>query len=147
PNADPHRVTQELVDIVGIDPDDVILASAKENIGIDDILERIVEVVPEPEGSADEPLQALIFDSLYDSYRGVVEYVCIKEGQVKVGDKLKMMATNKEYEVLEVGVFTPKEEKCDLLTVGDVGFITAAIKNVKDTRVGDTITNAKNGAI
>src|SRR5699024_9287353 len=147
PNADPHRVTQELVDIVGIDPDDVILASAKENIGIDDILERIVEVVPEPEGSADEPLQALIFDSLYDSYRGVVAYVCVKEGQIKVGDKVKMMATEKEYEVLEVGVFTPKEEKRDLLTVGDVGYITAAIKNVKDTRVGDTITNAKNGAI
>src|SRR5699024_6582946 len=140
PNADPDRVTQELVDIVGIDPGDVILASAKENIGIEDILERIVDVVPEPEGDPEDPLKALIFDSLYDSYRGVVAYICVKEGQVKVGDTVKMMATDKEYEVLEVGVFTPKEEKKDVLTVGDVGYLTAAIKNVKDTRVGDTIT-------
>lgn len=146
PNADPDRVTQELVDIVGIDPDDVILASAKDNIGIEDILERIVEVVPEPEGDPEEPLKALIFDSLYDSYRGVVAYVCVKEGEIRVGDKVRMMATDQEYEVLEVGVFTPKEEKRDVLTIGDVGYITAAIKNVKDTRVGDTITNAENGA-
>lgn len=146
PNADPDRVTQELVDIVGIDPDDVILASAKENIGIDEILERIVERVPEPEGNADEPLKALIFDSLYDSYRGVIAYICVKEGQVKVGDKIKMMASGKEYEVLEVGVFTPKAVNKDVLTVGDVGYLTAAIKDVKDTRVGDTITLAENGA-
>jgi len=146
PNADPERVTQELVDIVGINPDDVILASAKENIGIEDILERVVEAVPEPEGDPNEALKALIFDSLYDPYRGVVAYVCVKEGQINVGDKIKMMATNKEYEVLEVGVFTPKEEKRSHLTVGDVGYMTAAIKNVKDTRVGDTITNALHGA-
>src|SRR5690625_4738129 len=94
PNADPERVTQELVDIVGINPDDVILASAKENIGIDDILERIVEAVPEPEGDPEEPLKALIFDSLYDPYRGVVAYICVKQGQVKVGDRIKMMASD-----------------------------------------------------
>src|SRR5699024_1963731 len=136
PNADPDRVTQELVDIVGIDPDDVILASAKDNIGIEDILERIVDVVPEPEGDPNDPLKALIFDSLYDSYRGVVAYVFVKEGQIKVGDKVKMMASDKEYEVLEVGVCTAKEESRDMRAVGDVGYIPAAIKNVKDTRLG-----------
>lgn len=146
PNADPERVTQELVDIVGIDPNDVILASAKENIGIDEILERIVDRVPAPAGKEDEPLKALIFDSLYDSYRGVIASICVKEGQVKVGDKIKMMASGKEYEVLELGVLTPKAMSKDVLTVGDVGFLTAAIKEVKDTRVGDTITTAENGA-
>ena len=146
PNADPERVTQELVDIIGIDPDDVILASAKENIGIEDILESIVERIPPPAGSVEAPLKALIFDSLYDSYRGVIAYVCIKEGQVKVGDRIRMMASEKEYEVLELGVFTPKAENKDVLTIGDVGFLTAAIKDVKDTRVGDTITLAENGA-
>lgn len=147
PNADPERVTKELVDIVGIDPDDVILASAKENIGIDEILERIVERVPAPEGSVDAPLKALIFDSLYDSYRGVIASICVKEGQVKVGEKIKMMATGKDHEVLELGVLTPKAVHKDVLTVGDVGFLTAAIKEVKDTRVGDTITTAENGAV
>ncbi|MEI3613328.1 translation elongation factor 4 [Pseudogracilibacillus sp. SO30301A] len=146
PNADPERVTQELVDIVGIDPDDVILASAKENIGIEAILERIVERVPAPEGKEEDPLRALIFDSLYDSYRGVIASICVKEGQVKVGDKIKMMASEKEYEVLELGVLTPKAVSKEVLTVGDVGYLTAAIKEVKDTRVGDTITTAENGA-
>lgn len=146
PNADPERVTQELVDIIGIDPDDVILASAKENIGIEDILERVVERVPAPEGDIDHPLQALIFDSLYDPYRGVVAYVCIKEGQVKLGDTIKMMATGKTYEVTELGVFKPGAVNKDILTVGEVGFLTASIKEVKDTRVGDTITTKDHGA-
>lgn len=146
PNADPERVTQELVDVIGIDPDDVILASAKENIGIDEILESIVERIPPPEGDPKKPLKALIFDSMYDSYRGVVAYVCIKEGEVKVGDKIKMMSTGKEFEVTEVGVHTPKEVSKNKLTVGEVGYITASIKNVQDTRVGDTITLAENGA-
>ena len=146
PNADPERVTQELVDIIGIDPNDVILASAKENIGIDEILESIVERIPPPSGEVDKPLKALIFDSMYDSYRGVVAYICVKEGEVKVGDKIKMMSTGKEFEVTEVGVHTPKEMNKEKLTVGEVGFLTASIKNVKDTRVGDTITLAENGA-
>lgn len=146
PNADTDRVTQELVDIIGIDPDDVILASAKENIGISEILEQIVERIPEPAGDKDAPLKALIFDSLYDSYRGVIAYVCIKEGEVRTGEKIKMMGTDKEYEVLEVGVFTPKPEVTDVLTVGDVGYLIAAIKEVKETRVGDTITTVVNGA-
>ncbi len=146
PNADPDRVTQELVDIVGIDPDDVILASAKENIGIGEILERIVEVIPPPAGDLEAPLKGLVFDSVYDSYRGVIASVCVKDGQVKPGDKIKMMASQKEYEVIEVGVHTPKAISQDILTVGDVGYLTAAIKEVKDTEVGDTITHAENGA-
>jgi len=146
PNADPERVTQELVDVLGVNPDDVILASAKDNLGIDEILERIVEVVPPPKGEDDNPLQALIFDSLYDSYRGVVAYVSIQEGSVKVGDKIRMMATGKEYEVNEVGVFTPQAKEMKELSVGDVGYLTASIKNVGDTRVGDTITHVSNPA-
>ncbi|HLQ97975.1 MAG TPA: translation elongation factor 4 [Candidatus Dormibacteraeota bacterium] len=142
PNADTERVTQELVDIIGIDPDDVILASAKENIGIDEILERIVERIPAPEGQEQDPLKALIFDSLYDPYRGVVAYVCIKEGSLKVGDTIKMMATGSEYEVIELGVFTPSPDERQELTVGDVGYLTASMKDVSDTRVGDTITLA-----
>src|SRR5699024_5519925 len=146
PNADTEKVTQELVDIVGIDPRDVILASAKDNVGIEEILERVVDQIPPPEGNDDEPLKALIFDSLYDPYRGVIAYVCVKEGQLKVGENIKMMANGKEYEVQEAGVFTPNVVNKDVLTVGDVGFITASIKEVKDTQVGDTITTAEAGA-
>lgn len=146
PNADTERVTQELVDVVGIDPDDVILASAKDNIGIEEILNSVVENVPPPVGDVSEPLKALVFDSLYDTYRGVVASICIKEGSIKVGDKVKMMATDKEYEVNEMGVFRPEPESRDTLTVGDVGYLTASIKNVADTRVGDTITKVDNPA-
>lgn len=146
PNADPERVTQELVDVIGIDPDDVILASAKANIGIEDILERIVERIPPPAGKDDEPLKALVFDSLYDSYRGVIAYVCVKEGSLRVGDNITMMATGKEYEVSELGVFRPAELKRDELNVGDVGYLTASMKDVSDTRVGDTVTLTNNPA-
>ncbi|TWI56388.1 translation elongation factor 4 [Halalkalibacter nanhaiisediminis] len=146
PSAEPDRVKQEVEDVIGLDTSDAVLASAKNGIGIEDILEQVVEKVPAPTGDPEAPLKALIFDSLYDSYRGVVAYVRIVEGTVKPGQKIKMMATGKEFEVLELGVFTPKVEKRDELTVGDVGFLTAAIKNVGDTRVGDTITNAVNPA-
>lgn len=146
PNADPERVTEELIDVLGIDPDEVILASAKENIGIDEILEAVVERIPPPEGDPEKPLKALIFDSLYDPYRGVIAYISIKEGTLCVGDKIKMMSTGKEFEVVELGVNTPKEKKREFLTVGDVGYLTASIKDVKDTNVGDTITHAENGA-
>ncbi|MBP3038927.1 translation elongation factor 4 [Bacillaceae bacterium Marseille-Q3522] len=146
PSADPERVRQEIEDIIGLDAEDAVLASAKAGIGIEEILEQIVEKIPAPEGDPDAPLQALIFDSLYDAYRGVVAYIRVVEGTVKVGDKIKMMATGKEFEVTEVGVFTPKALPLDELSVGDVGYLTASIKNVGDTRVGDTITNAKNGA-
>ncbi len=146
PSADPERVRQEVEDVIGLDASEAVLASAKAGIGIEEILEQIVEKVPAPSGDPEGPLQALIFDSLYDAYRGVVAYIRVVEGTVKVGDKIKMMATGKEFEVTEVGVFTPKTTLRDELTVGDVGFLTAAIKNVGDTRVGDTITHAKNGA-
>lgn len=146
PNADPDRVIKELEDVIGIDPEEVILASAKANIGIEEILERVVEAIPPPGGIAEAPLKALIFDSLYDPYRGVVTYVCIKEGSVKVGDKIRMMATGKEFEVNELGVFTPRPTGKKEMVVGDVGYLTASIKNVGDTQVGDTITHVERQA-
>jgi GTP-binding protein LepA len=146
PSADPERVQQEIEDVIGLDASEAVFASAKAGIGIEDILEQIVEKVPSPEGDPDAPLKALIFDSLYDAYRGVIAYIRIVQGSVKVGDKIKMMATGKEFEVTEVGVSTPKPVFVDELTVGDVGFLTASIKNVKDTHVGDTITSAENPA-
>jgi len=146
PSADPERVRNEIEDVIGLDASEAVLASAKAGIGIEDILEQVVEKVPAPQGDPEAPLKALIFDSLYDAYRGVVTYIRVVEGTVKTGDKIKMMATGKEFEVIEVGVFTPKAVNTDQLSVGDVGYLTAAIKNVGDTRVGDTITSAKNGA-
>ncbi|GIN60400.1 elongation factor 4 [Robertmurraya siralis] len=146
PSADPERVRNEIEEVIGLDASEAVLASAKAGIGIEEILEQIVEKVPAPVGDPEAPLKALIFDSLYDAYRGVVAYIRVVEGTVKAGDKIKMMATGKEFEVTEVGVFTPKAVQTEELSVGDVGFLTAAIKNVGDTRVGDTITNAKNGA-
>ncbi|PXW91611.1 GTP-binding protein LepA [Streptohalobacillus salinus] len=146
PSADPERVKQEITDVIGIDGDEALLVSAKSGIGIDAILEAVVDRIPAPEGDVDHPLQAMIFDSLYDPYRGVVSYVRIKEGTVKLGDKIRMMATGKEFEVNEIGVFSPKPIKLDKLEVGDVGYLTASIKNVGDARVGDTITLANNPA-
>jgi GTP-binding protein LepA len=146
PSAEPERVRAEIEEVIGLDASEAVLASAKAGIGIEEILEQIVEKVPAPIGDPEAPLKALIFDSLYDAYRGVVAYIRVVEGTVKVGDKIKMMATGAEFEVNEVGVFTPKAVMRDELSVGDVGFLTASIKNVGDTRVGDTITNAKNGA-
>lgn len=146
PAADPERVRQEVEDVIGLDASEAVLASAKAGIGIEEILEQIVEKVPAPTGDPAAPLKALIFDSLYDAYRGVVAYIRVVEGTVKIGDKIKMMATGKEFEVTEIGVYAPKPVACDELTVGDVGFLTASIKNVGDTRVGDTITSAINPA-
>ena len=146
PSADPERVRKEIEDVIGLDASEAVLASAKAGIGIEDILEQIVEKVPAPSGDPEAPLKALIFDSLYDAYRGVVVYIRVVDGTIKVGDKIKMMATGKEFEVTEVGVYTPKAQMVDELTVGDVGYLAAAIKHVGDTRVGDTITNAKKGA-
>lgn len=146
PSADPERVKQEIEDVIGIPADDVILASAKAGKGIDEILERIVTDIPAPAGDEEEPTKALIFDSLYDSYRGVIAYICIKEGSLKKGDKIQMMQTGKTFEINGLGVFTPSPIEKDELTVGDVGFLTASIKNVGDSRVGDTITLANNPA-
>ncbi|WP_020062233.1 elongation factor 4 [Bacillus sp. 123MFChir2] len=146
PSADPERVRQEVEDVIGLDASEAVLASAKAGIGIEEILEQIVEKVPAPAGDSEAPLQCMIFDSLYDPYRGVIAYIRVVNGTVKVGDKVRMMATGKEFEVTEVGVFTPKTTQRKELTVGDVGFLAASIKNVGDTRVGDTITHAKRPA-
>ncbi len=146
PAADPERVRQEVEDVIGLDASEAVLASAKAGIGIEEILEQVVEKVPPPQGDPSAPLKAMIFDSLYDPYRGVVAYIRIVEGTVKPGDKIKMMASGKEFDVVEAGVFTPKVTLRDELTVGDVGFLTASIKNVADSRVGDTITLADNPA-
>ncbi|HAM1728437.1 TPA: elongation factor 4 [Listeria monocytogenes] len=146
PAADPERVREEIEDVIGLDASDAVLASAKSGIGIEDILEQIVEKVPEPSGDVNKPLKALIFDSVFDAYRGVIANIRIMDGVVKAGDRIKMMSNGKEFEVTEVGVFSPKATPRDELLVGDVGYLTAAIKNVGDTRVGDTITHANNPA-
>ncbi|MFC6385016.1 translation elongation factor 4 [Sporolactobacillus kofuensis] len=146
PNADPERVKNEIEDVIGLDASDAVLASAKAGIGTDEILKQIIENIPAPSGDPNAPLQALIFDSLYDAYRGVVVYIRVVEGSVRVGDKIKMMANGKTFEVLEVGVSTPKIENREVLSVGDVGFLTASIKSVHDTQVGDTVTHAERPA-
>ncbi|QUW22193.1 elongation factor 4 [Sporosarcina sp. Marseille-Q4063] len=146
PAADPERVKKEVEDVIGLDASDAVLASAKSGIGIEDILEQIVEKVPSPTGNPDAPLKALIFDSHYDQYRGVIAYIRIIDGSIKPGETVRMMATGKEFEVLETGVFTPRETAVNELNVGDVGFLSASIKNVGDTQVGDTITKVENPA-
>ncbi|MFD1885444.1 translation elongation factor 4 [Paenibacillus wenxiniae] len=144
PSADPERVKQEVEDVIGLDASEAVLASAKAGIGIKEILEQVVQKVPAPTGSPSNPLKALIFDSHYDPYKGVIIYSRIVDGKIKAGSKIKMMATGKEFEVIEVGAFMPRMTIVDELNVGDVGFIVAGIKTVGDTRVGDTITDAKN---
>jgi len=146
PSAEPERVKKEIEDVIGLDASDAVLASAKAGIGIDEILEQIVEKVPAPEGDPDAPLQALIFDSYYDSYRGVVAYIRVVNGTIRKGMKIKMMATSKVFEVTEVGASAPYPKPLDELTVGDVGFISASMKSVGDTQVGDTITSAEKPA-
>lgn len=146
PAADPDRVAAEIEDVIGLPKEDSIHASAKANIGIEEILERIVKDVPAPAGDPEAPLKALIFDSVFDPYRGVISSIRIMDGTVKAGDKIRMMATGKEFEVSEVGINTPKQLAVDELTVGDVGYISASIKRVGDSLVGDTITGADNPA-
>ena len=146
PAADPERVRAEIEDVIGLDASEAVLASAKAGIGIEEILEQIVEKVPAPQGSVDNPLKALIFDSVYDAYRGVILQVRVMDGIVKPGDKIQLMSNGKTFDVTEVGIFTPKTVGRDFLATGDVGYIAAAIKTVADTRVGDTITLADNPA-
>ncbi|MFS8514157.1 MAG: translation elongation factor 4, partial [Planifilum fulgidum] len=142
PSADPDRVKREIEEVIGLDAGDAVLASAKEGIGVEEILERIVRDVPPPSGDPEAPLRALIFDSVYDSYRGVITYIRVVDGTIKKGMKIRMMSTGKTFEVTEVGSFTPRPVVMDALSAGEVGFVVAGIKNVKDTRVGDTITDA-----
>ncbi|MCS8580006.1 translation elongation factor 4 [Pediococcus pentosaceus] len=146
PTADPERVKNEIENVVGLDASDAVMASAKQGIGIPELLEQIVEKIPAPDGDLDAPLQALIFDSKYDDYRGVVLSVRLFEGMVKPGDKIKLMNSGSVYEVNEVGVNSPDPLKRDFLMAGDVGYLTASIKDIKDTRVGDTVTLVKNPA-
>ncbi len=143
PSADPERVKEEIEDVIGIEAQDAPLISAKTGLNIDDVLEAIVHKLPAPKGDASAPLQALIFDSVYDSYKGVIVFCRIKEGTVKKGTRIRMMATGAEADVVEVGYFGAGQYiPCDELSAGLVGYIMASIKNVKDTRVGDTITDA-----
>ena len=146
PSADPDRVKHEIEVVIGIDASEAVLTSAKTGLGIEDVLEAIVAKVPAPSGISDSPLKALVFDSKFDAYKGVVLYVRVIDGRIKPGMKIKMMATNAEFEVTEVGVFKPNLVNVDSLEVGQVGFFAAAIKNVKDARVGDTVTDANNPA-
>ena len=143
PSAEPQRVIAEIEDVIGIEAEDAPLISAKNGLNIEDVLEAIVAKVPAPKGDAGAPLQALIFDSIYDSYKGVIVFLRVMEGTVKKGTKIKMMATGASAEVVELGIFGPGQFiPCDELSAGMVGYITASLKNVKDTRVGDTVTDA-----
>lgn len=142
PGAEPERVVGEIEEIIGLDCSGAILASAKEGLGIDEILEAIVERVPPPQDTVTEPLRALIFDSYYDSYRGVIVYFRVMDGTVKKGDRILLMASGKEYEIDELGVLSPTQKQVDELHAGEVGYLAAAIKAVADARVGDTITLA-----
>ena len=145
PSADPERVIEEIEDVIGIEAEDAPLISAKSGINIDQVLEQIVNKIPAPSGDEDAPLRALVFDSIYDSYKGVIVFFRIFDGSIKAGDVVKMMATNASFNVVEVGYFGAGQYiPCDKLTAGMVGYFTASIKNVKETRVGDTITNAEN---
>ncbi len=146
PSADPEKVRNEIEDVIGIPADHAVLASAKAGIGIQEIMEQVVAHVPAPQGSIDEPLQALIFDSIFDAYRGVIPYIRIKNGIVRKGDIIEMMSNGATYEVIEVGVHAPREEKREFLAAGDVGYLTAAIKTISHVRVGDTITLKNNRA-
>nr|WP_277995938.1 translation elongation factor 4 [Moorella thermoacetica] len=146
PSAEPERVRREIEDVIGLDASEAILASAKTGVGTEEILEAIIRQVPPPKGDVEAPLQALIFDSIFDSYRGAIPYFRVVQGRVRKGDRIRFMATGAEFEVNEVGVFTPAPRPVESLAAGEVGFLSASIKNVKDTRVGDTITSAERPA-
>ncbi|MBE5818581.1 MAG: elongation factor 4 [Clostridiales bacterium] len=146
PSAEPERVRAEIEDVIGLDASMAPLISAKTGLNIEDVLEAIVNYIPSPDGSDDSPLQALIFDSFYDPYKGAIAYVRVKEGTVSVGDQIVMMSNGHSFEVTEVGYFMPDMVPCKELKAGDVGYICASIKNVQDTTVGDTITKLSNKA-
>jgi len=146
PSAEPQKVIKAIEDIIGIPAQDAVLASAKLGIGIEEILEKIVRDIPAPTGDAREPLQALVFDSIFDAYKGVIPYIRVVNGMIQKGDMIEFMASGARYEVLEVGVHTPKIVKRDILGPGDVGYLTAQIRDIGTVRVGDTITYANNRA-
>ena len=146
PNADPEKVKRELMEQLGFEEEDIILTSAKNGIGIQELIECVIEKVPAPIGEEKKPLQALIFDSYFDSYRGIIASIRVVNGSVKVGDTIQMMATGASYEVVELGVHTPKEIQKEKLMTGEVGYLCASIKDIKDVKVGDTITLKDNPA-
>ena len=146
PNADIPKVKKELIDTIGFDESEILLVSAKTGEGIKELLEAIITRIPFPKGEKEKPTQALIFDSVFDSYKGIVASVRIVNGEIKVGDKIKMMATNAIYDVVELGVHTPKEKKLDKLKTGEVGYLCASIKSINDVKVGDTITTIESEA-
>lgn len=147
PAAEPEKVKREIEDIIGLPADDAVLASAKNGIGIEDILEAIVQRIPAPNYDENASLKALIFDSFFDDYRGVITYIKVLDGSIKKGDKIKIWSTEKELEVLEAGIFSPTMKSTDILTSGSVGYIITGVKTIHDTRVGDTITTVKNPAL
>lgn len=147
PNADPEKVIKELKDTFGFNREEIVLVSAKTGIGIEDVLNKIVEEIPAPNGDINKPLQALIFDSIYDPYRGVIALVKIVNGKVKKGDYIKLMHTNAIYDIIELGINTPSEIKKNELVTGEVGWINASVKDIKDIKVGDTITLKDNSAL
>ncbi len=146
PNADVDKVTKELNETFGFTKDEIILTSAKNGIGIEELIEAIIERVPAPEGDVNKPLQALIFDSIYDSYKGTVILMRLKNGKIKAGDKIKLMSTNAVYDVTEVGAYTPAVKKKDELVCGEVGYLWGSIKSINDVHVGDTVTLENNPA-
>lgn len=146
PNADVVKVKKELVDMIGFKEDEILLVSAKTGSGIKELIEAIIKRIPAPSGDINAKTQALIFDSVYDAYKGIVISIRIKNGKIKIGDKIKMMATNAIYDVVELGVHTPKEKKLKELNIGDVGYLCASIKSINDVKVGDTITTLDNEA-
>lgn len=146
PSADPERVRREIEDVIGLDAENAILVSAKTGQGIDDVLEAIVRYIPAPEEAPQKPLRALIFDSHFDAYKGAIANIRIMEGTLRAGQKIRMMATGKEFEVIETGVFLPQMHKVAALECGSVGYLAAGMKNVRDCRVGDTVTTATHSA-
>jgi GTP-binding protein LepA len=144
PTAEPERVCQEVEELIGLDTSIAVRVSAKQGIGIQEVLQQVVDFVPPPAGNSDAPLRALIFDSWFDSYLGIVIMIRIIDGKVRVGDKIRFMATAKEFEVVQLGVFTPFREECSELGLGEVGFLSASIKTIGHTRIGDTVTTAEN---
>jgi len=141
PSADPQRVIEAIENTIGLEAKDAPLISAKNGLNIEDVLEAVIKKVPAPRGDINKPLKALVFDSIFDPYRGVIAYIRVVDGSIKIGDKLRFMATKAEYEVVECGIRTPKEVKKQELVAGEVGWVAAAIKSIKDVRVGDTITH------
>ena len=146
PSADPDRVAEEVEDLIGLPADDAPRISAKTGLNVDQVLEEVVTKIPAPSGDINNPTQALIIDSFYDAYRGVIILVCVKEGKIRVGDHIHFMASDADYEVVECGVHTPREVKKDELVTGEVGWIAASIKSISDVHVGDTVTTLENKA-